>query len=81
VSVVVEPGSVVMTTGPGTVAVVGIMVVTMLGGNCVVKVVVTGGIVNVETTVEAGSCVVTVPPGKVVTTGGIVTVDTTVLAG
>jgi hypothetical protein len=70
-----------MTTGPGTVAVVGIMVVTMLGGNCVIKVVVTGGSVNVEMTVEAGSCVVIVPPGNVITTGGIVTVDTTVLAG
>jgi hypothetical protein len=71
----------VITTGPGTVAVVGIKVVTMLGGSCDVTVVVIGGRVKVETTVEPGSCVVTVPPGKVTTTGGRVTVDTTVLAG
>jgi hypothetical protein len=80
VKVVVGPGTVVITTGPGTVAVVGIKVVTMLGGNCDVTVVVIGGRVKVETIVEPGSCVVTVPPGKVTTTGGMVTVDTTVLA-
>jgi hypothetical protein len=81
VKVVVGPGIVVITTGPGTVAVVGIKVVTILGGNCVVTVVMIGGRVKVETTVEPGSCVVTVPPGKVTTRGGTVKVDTTVLAG
>jgi hypothetical protein len=81
VKVVVGPGIVVITTGPGTVAVVGIKVVTILGGKCVVTVVMIGGRVKVETTVEPGSCVVTVPPGKVTTRGGTVKVDTTVLAG
>jgi hypothetical protein len=81
VKVIVEPESVVTIVWPGSVTVDTTKLVTVVGGNCDVKVVVIGGSVNVEITVEAGSCVVMISPGKVMMTGGTVTVDTTVLAG